>query len=260
MTAPPRGGPDDRAVSDLIGFVVVFSLIVSTVAVVSVVGMDSLERTRDAEAVNNAERAFEVLANNMEDIHRRGAPSRATEISLADASVYLANETLIEVRDRNTSASDPTFLENRVFQVRPIVYDNGDTRLVYAAGAVFREQPRGGTVVESWSPTLNQERTLIPVVNTGSATKTGQQVQSSTVLVRAKANRRVVPVADAVGTYDDVWINVTSPRRDLWLRMLDGHPELDCSVAGPERVECQLGYTPERIHVVETRIAIELKQ
>jgi len=255
---PGRTVELDRAVSDLVGFVLVFSLVISVVAIISVGGLNALQTARDAEQVNNAERAFEVLSDNVDDVVRRDAPSRATEISLSENSIRLADPIQVEVRDPNQS--DPTFLENRTFQPHPIIYDAGGTELVYVMGAVFRvESDGGGTVLESWSPVLEPERTHIPVVDTASATDGNPSIQGSTVLVHAIANSRRVAVGDESGQFDDVWINITSPRRDLWLRMLDSHPELSCSTAGPQRVECQLGYVPQRLYVVDYRLAIALE-
>lgn len=76
---------NDRGVSDTLGFVFVFAIILSTVAVVTTIGMAGLQDTRDVERVNNAERAFDILGDNMEDIADRGAPSRATEVKVEEA-------------------------------------------------------------------------------------------------------------------------------------------------------------------------------
>jgi hypothetical protein len=262
---PPGGrrerspASDGRAVSDLVGFVLVFSLVASVVAIVSLAGLSSLQDARDAQQTQNAERALEVLSDNVGDITERGAPSRATEISLSEASLYLGDDTLIEVRDPG-SGGGPSFLRNRVFKIRPIVYEDDNAKLVYADGAIFRVERDGGVVLKSWEPVLDEDRTMIPVVNTASSTGGPQSIKSTTVLVRAVTNKRVVPVADDTGAYDDVWVNVTSPRRDLWKRMLEADGEFDCTTVGPERIECRLQYEPDRIYVVETRIAVALEQ
>ncbi|WP_436909967.1 DUF7289 family protein [Halosimplex marinum] len=256
MSGPVDG---ERGVSDIVGFVMVFGMIATVVAIVSLSGLAGLEAARDAQQTDNAVRAMEVLSDNMGDIAERGAPSRATEISLEDASLSLGEETVVTVRDPDRGPGDPSFLENRTHKIHPIVYDDGDTELVYVMGAIFRDDPRGGTVVQSWSPVFDEERTMIPVVTTVSATDTRQQLQSSTVLVRARANERLVPVADDEGTYDDVWINVTSDRSDLWLKMLGRDPALTCSPSGTDTVTCHLDDPPEQLYVTEVRIAVELK-
>ena len=70
---------DGRGVSEVISFVLVFSLIAATVALVYVSGIGGLESTRSSQRVTNAERAFDVLHDNIANIHRRCTPSRATE-------------------------------------------------------------------------------------------------------------------------------------------------------------------------------------
>jgi len=76
MTVEFGFGSDERGVSDVVGYVLIFSLIVATVGVVTTVGFSTLEDRQDAERVNNVERAFDVFANNMENVYRDGAPSR----------------------------------------------------------------------------------------------------------------------------------------------------------------------------------------
>jgi len=254
----PASRVPERAVSDLVGFVLVFALVVSTVGIVSVAGLDTLQSARDAERINNAERAFEILRSNTADIYQRGAPSRATEVSLDDASLALGDQIWFNVSDPGTGGG-PSFHNASV--VRPIVYDSGDTRLVYVMGAVFREQRDGGVVVQPWSPVIGQDRTVIPQVKTTSATQTGQSVKSSTVLIRASANRRRVRLSETGGAYDDVWINVSStPRADLWARMLGDHPQIDCPTVRDTSVECSMTDTPQRLFVTETWIAVSLKR
>jgi hypothetical protein len=252
-------GSERRGVSDLIGFVLVFSLVAAVVAIVSLAGLASLEDARDAQQTDNAELAMEVLSDNVADITERGAPSRATEVSLSDASLTLADPIQIEVRDP-TGPPDESFLTTRTFNVRPIVYDDGGTELVYVMGAIFRAERQGGTVVQPWSPVVSADRTMVQVVNTGSATDGVQLIESSTVLVRTNGNQRVVAAEDDTSAYDDIWINVTSPRRDLWERMLDDHPAMDCSTTGPETVECEVTVDPRDLYVVEHRIAVDFER
>lgn len=248
--------PDDRAVSDMIGFILVFALVVSVVGLVSVAGFGTLEDVREAEQSRNAERAMEVLSDNMADVHQRGAPSRATEISLEGATMSLGEETQVIIRNNGS----PTFLEDRVFTTRPIVYDDGDTELVYAMGAVFRVDAQGGTVIVPYDPVIGEDRTLLPVVTTVSATGGGQYIQSSTVLVRGEAIDRQVPVADTdpARTYQDVTFNVSSPRQTLWNRTLSEDAGMSCSMNGPNWVNCTVDENPRRLFVTETRIVVEI--
>lgn len=250
----PRTG---RAVSDLVGFILIFSLIVTVVAVISLAGMGSLESVKTAEQSNNAVRAMEVLADNMEDIHRRGAPSRATEISLEGASIRLGEEIEVVIDD-----PDSAELSQQTFGIKPIIYDNGEIELVYVMGAVFRDDQRGGTVVEGYEPVVDDGRVLIPVTNTGSASSGVQQLQSSTVLVRAATIERSTPVndTDPAVTYGNLHLNVSSPRQELWHRTLSESEDLSCSQNDPDWVNCSIAGTHDRLFVTETWISVELSE
>lgn len=227
----------DRGVSEVISFALVFSLIVATVALVYVAGIGGLEATRSGEQVNNAERAFDVLADNMQDIHREGAPSRATEIKLSDAQLEFGDSTRVNITIRNKAGDNVSVVE-----YDPIVYsaDSG-TDLIYANGALFRED-RSGTVLNrepsfllSYDEKRDRKSVILPVIQTRTAgpESTGGQ---RTVLVRTILATREVTIAeddpssassnpdgDSSNEYN-VTIRVQPPeqRRGVWKDYLNG--------------------------------------
>ena len=58
----------DRGQSEVIGFVLVFVLVVSTVSIASVAGFGSLQDARDYERSQNAERAVEAIAIGVDEV------------------------------------------------------------------------------------------------------------------------------------------------------------------------------------------------
>lgn len=244
----------DRAVSDVVGFVLVFALVVSVVAVVSLAGLGSLESARDAGQTNNAERAMGILADNAADVYQRGAPSRATEISLDDAQMYLDEPVTVRVADAEGSVS---FDES--FSIRPLVYRGPDgTELVYSMGALFRVQDRGGVVVGEWPGRVTGDRVAMPVVNTSSATGGAQSIASSTVLVRTVARDRSI-VAEATDFEEEWTIRIDSPRRELWFRTLDRRAGVDCDLpTGDDHVLCTMTGEPSALYLTETRIEVSI--
>lgn len=196
----PDGEPDDRGVSEVISFALIFSLIVATVALVYVSGIGGLEDTRASERITNAERAFDVLADNIADIHREGAPSRATEIKLADARLQFGDSTRITVQVENLNETLTEGGNTSTVTIDPIVYssDSGP-KLVYSNGGVFR-QDRGGTVVNRRPsflfPDDGGERTaVVPAIQTRNVgpDSTGSQ---RTILVRTLLATREVAIAE----------------------------------------------------------------
>lgn len=161
-----RTRPDDRrrGQSDLLGFVFVFAIVVTTVALVGVVGYAQLDGVRDVERQNGAQRAVQALDDNVDDLVYDGAPARSTEMRLSEASLYVGDPVTINVTGERVG--DPSRNFSHRFRIRPVVRESrsGGT-VVYLTGAVVREEADGAPVMVR-DPTLSvgAERTLLPVV------------------------------------------------------------------------------------------------
>lgn len=243
---------DRRGVSETIGFVLVFSLIVLTVGVVLTAGLGSLQDARDAERVNNAERAFDVLADNLEDITHRGAPSRGTEIRLAEASLGTGPPTYLNVTGFNDTGGQEFSTGN--YSTDPVVYEAENTRIRYEAGAVTRVQESGSLMVVPPEFVLSENHTVIPLVQLSveDTTVGGSQ----TVLVRTERNIREV-VVDNDETVETLRVNVSTPAPAAWSSYLRGQG-LDCTeYGGSERgkLECELSNV-ERVKIVWFEIGV----
>lgn len=249
----------DRGVSEVLGFVLVFALVASTVGLVSVYGFGALEDTRDAEQVTNAERAFDVLAANMANMHEEGASSRATELSLDRAKLEVGSPVRINVSAHNASGSD-VYAER---SVDPIIYRGAEgTEIVYVAGAVFRDQETGGLMIQEPPMLLGSDRTLIPVIQTrhgGNVTSASGQ----TVRVRGElvSNRPLAGLSAAQSPYGNVTVNVTdSPRTELWAEYFESQPDTSCPVVdtNANRLSCEID-EPETLYVTLSRIEYEFE-
>lgn len=239
--------PRERAQSETLGFVLVFALIVASIGIVFTVGFSGLQDVRDTERVNNAERAFEVMADNLEDITQRGAPSRATEIKLADARLSVEGPTEVSV-----NVPDGGF--NATYRVRPIVYD-ADTgeSIVYEQGAVLRTSAGGGVVLHESVLLMNESRTVIPVVQTRLSGNGGVS-GSGTVLVRADHVETALEYDNS--SSNTVWLNVTSPRAEEWRSHLDEKPDVTCEPRSGNTTSCSV--STGSVHVTVVRIDVSL--
>lgn len=262
----------DRGVSDVVGFVLVFALITSTVAIVYTFGFTGLENAREEERFSNAERVFDILADNVADMRRRGAPSRATEIKLSDATLSYGEETSLTVEVTNMPSSTPTYSTN----LEPLVYTTADSpvRLVYENGAVFRERRNAGGVLLDRTGTVfrndgGTKTAVVPFVQTRQTGSTGVG-GSSTVRIRTKATGSEVlatlhtpadadsdPDSDGTDEYAVTYTVETTPNRaPLWETHLEDRISWRgnaCSVSGGT-VTCTVGV--ERLYVTVTRIDV----
>lgn len=257
-----RHRADTRAVSDVLGYVLVFSLIVVSVGSVTVFGFQGLQDARDFERVNNAERAFDILADNMGDVARHGAPSRATEIKLADAELRFGDPVTVNVSAVNTATPSEGF--TREYETRPIVYDaNTGAEIAYESGAIVRSQSEGSVMVRRPDFVLSQNLVVIPLVVTrADADSNATSIAgSTTTLIRADHAVTRVAASQTVGTYDTVYLNVTSTHPEAWSRQLNDYEDVSCTVGGPpneQTVYCTLS-SVERVYVstVEIDVAFE---
>lgn len=203
--------------SDVVGYVLVFSLIVATIGVVTAVGFGTLEDRQSAERINNVERAFDVFATNVEDVYREGAPSRATEIRLAGGTLRYGEPVTITVRDANDHSV------NHTMELTPLVYADGETEIIYTGGAIVRGQPDGSVMLREPPFVLEPERSVLPLVRTTQAVGREQVGQKGTVRIESRR-----PSAQSINTTTDpgladgeLELVVDSPRETAW----DGYLE-----------------------------------
>jgi hypothetical protein len=247
---------DERGVSEVVGYVLVFSLILSAITFVSVAGFSSLEDTRDREHLRNAERAFDVLRNNVADIYQLGAPSRATELSLTNAQLQTGDP--VEINITVTDGTGKTTSVKRT--ITPLVFVGpDDTTFSYEAGAVFRDSRYSGSVLYDPPFRIGPERTVLPVIGTQSSQT--RSLGGGTVLIRTMSTDRSVPVVASQAK--SLSIEITdSPHQGLWNRYLSEEEGLDCTGTG-NTVSCEMpaSQTPvERLVVSVQEIQWELEQ
>lgn len=254
---------NDRAVSEVLGYALVFSLVVATVAIITVGGVDTLEGTRDFEQMNNAARAFDLLSSNMNDIVLREAPSRATEIRLSDAQLNVASPITVRFKRVHTNG---TTTYNETDDVSPIVYrsSNIDSMVVYSAGTVFRVRNSNGFAVKEPSFVASDDRVIIPLIQTRSDS-TQSIGGGQTARIRSKLEQRKILVSDTEGNTGDIYMNITSPRAEYWKDMLEDYeafdgPDSDCMLdeSGPSSTVSCWAHDPPSVQVVKMQVGVSL--
>lgn len=137
----------ERAVSEVLAFILVFTIIIGSVVLVSAVGMQALTSYQEGEQLRNAERAFDALSDNFNDVLRYdGIEDRSGEINLRDGSITTNYEgATIEIYDGDPNG-DP--LES--VTTSGFVYESGSgsDSIAYEGGAIFRGDETGSVVLE----------------------------------------------------------------------------------------------------------------
>lgn len=246
-----------RAQSETLGYVLVFSLITLSAGIVYTGGYGGLQDAQQAEQLNNMERAFDVLAANLADIHQRGAPSRATELQLSGGTLGFGPP--IEVRMHATEVGNAS--NNATFSMnpRPLVYSGqDDTTFVYVAGAVIRTDGEASVMRNPPGFRVDSERTVIPLIVTYPKTDESLGGQSTVLIVGTSLGNELdgsfTPANDVT-----VEITVKSPRADAWGRHFEreGYTAVD-----PDTSDDTVTYeiTTERLYVYRSVIEFDLEQ
>lgn len=211
----------DRAVSDVLGYVLVFSLIVSTIGMVYTTGVGGLNDVREAEKLSNGERAFDVLDSNLADLVSGTANVRATEVKLEDATLGFSDPVTVTVSVENGSSYEA--------ELRPVYFSgtNRETRIVAANGAVFRQQGSEAVLRNEPDLVVGSSKAVVPLLLT--RTRASDRAGSGHVLVRTKVADRAVVRLDAPD--QEVTITVESPRAGAWADYLEAETGQPCSVS-----------------------------
>jgi hypothetical protein len=250
---------DRRGVSETIGFVFVFALVTASVGVVYTTGIGGLEDAREDEQLTNAVRAFDVLADNVKDVTREGAPSRATELKLAGANLRFGDSVRIEVQVNHTDTdANATYARN----TRPLVYSDSAGEVVFSAGATFRVDNGYAAMRNEPGLLVGDRRSVVPLLVAYPRGDSNGVGGSSTVLLVTHRQSQELPGQFDTGPGgDDARVNVTveSPRAAAWGRYFEakGMNALDAD-ASDGNVTYQ--FHTDHLLVPESVVEFEMQQ
>ncbi len=226
MTAE-RAMTDDRGVSEVLGFIFIFAIIVGSVGILYVSGVGSLTGARNAEQSHNAQRAFSALATTFDDLQRGRAPARAGEIRLSGGSLSVENGTTLRVAINQTS---PSAIElNRTLSHGSLVYSYDGKTVRYEAGGVFSRSDGGSVTIRSPAFSCSPDRAFVSATSVdrgGGATAVSKQ-GSVLVVGRTASTELVFPTnakpQDGMRKTTVTVTVVSSPNEAAWRRYLEAN-------------------------------------
>lgn len=234
----------NRAVSNTLGYVLLFAVVITSLTVVGTVGVGSLEDARDGTLLMNAEQSMQGLTSAQEDLHREGVPRRTSQIRLSRGSLESGEETDIRVDiDSDVSYEFDTSVPSGSPSPRAIQYRSDGTRIVSVAGAVFRLQESGAVVVKEPNFVFRSDATIIPVINTTTADPETSMSGSGVGVILTRTGGTLVHESSVSGNIEIEIVAPTERQAELWHDVLNDDmnppPGLTdpCSVTG-DTVTC----------------------
>jgi hypothetical protein len=152
---PASDGVGDRGVSDVLAFVIVFSIIITSVALVYSTGFSSIDQIREGEQQTNAVRAFEALDLSFEDLIEGKATRRGSTISMGGGQLEYTDGPDVTVTVDGWS---------RTVEVGSLQYSLDETTVAYENGGVFRDDDGNSVNIEHAAMTCESDRAVVTLV------------------------------------------------------------------------------------------------
>jgi hypothetical protein len=191
-----RTGRRDRALSDLVGFVLVFGIILTGVGATLALGQGQLSEVKNDEQLRNADRALVLLAQQFDEIESGRADVRTGRLKTDRGTLRIGDRTPIRVIVNGSSGT----LLDTTLDTRTLEYTLDGTTIAYESGAVIR-RPEGGTGVVRARPQVvcTDDRAFVSVVTLDGTV--GNSISGGTGTVTARvADRTVVYPLNRTGS------------------------------------------------------------
>ncbi|MCU4752707.1 hypothetical protein OB919_12095 [Halobacteria archaeon AArc-curdl1] len=234
---PRDEGHHERGVSEVLAFILVFTIIIGSVAIVSVIGLQSMNSYQEGEQLRNAERGFDALSDNFNDIIRYdGIKDRSGELNLRDGSIstdYEGTELTITV-DGTVEYDNST---------GGLVYQSsrGSDTIAYEGGGIFRGDGEGSVALEYPMIRCTGDRAVITILQIEPDARTFASSETSRISISETNATR-----ETYTNVDNVEIVVgDSEYENGWEMVLENRFE-----GG----ECTLDDGTVTIHIIEAEI------
>ncbi|WP_256392419.1 DUF7289 family protein [Natronoarchaeum rubrum] len=205
---------DDRAVSDVLAFILVFSIIITSVGLVYVFGMGALGDAQVSEQNRNAERAFETLTVNFNDLQDGSGEVRVSQINPRGGGISVDDETqlTVEIGTDTPVSAQP---------VGSLNYRHEGTEISYELGAAFRADDGNSVMVRPpefvcTTSGSGPDRAVLSYANLQS-TQPSSVTRSSTLRIRATGTG-----SDVIRSSGTTEVTIEdSTHADAWERYFD---------------------------------------
>jgi len=131
----------DAAVSEVMGYIVMFGVVIISISAIYVMGYPILQSNMDSSIFESSEQNFIVLQSNMKMVAYDHVPVKNMKMKLYSSSLATTNELQISIQYDNTVVYSNSSLSG-------IEYNKDDNMILYENGAVFKGyHPRGAVMV-----------------------------------------------------------------------------------------------------------------
>lgn len=209
---------DARGVSNTLGYALTFAIIIASVLFIFTSGVGSLNDVRESSQETNSVRAFEIMGNNIEDVHRWQAPSRSTEIQLGGGFMAVSDNDPTRIRINSTNPNTGRSF-NHTLTSRTLTFDTGTgTQVVYDTGLLLRADDGNSYPVQDPPFTFTDNRTTYNLIKGRGSSSVGGDITVQLVATKIRSsfvNRSAAP-PDSSPIETNITVNASESRLDAW--------------------------------------------
>jgi hypothetical protein len=214
------GKGKNKGVSEVIGYLLVFSIVVTIVSVVYASGMPVVEQTKESSALQSMETVFLTMQSTIKKVALAQSPVRTMKLNLVTGSMS-ASESAGDITI-STNVSPPILIS-----FGNITYTLGSRRLSYENGAVIEHSPGGNIIVSEplifFTNYSGSDNTyiLISVINASGTCSTGGGIANMQMRQSDPNNDTKVVYDGSEAVVEYVNISINSPYALAWSLFLN---------------------------------------
>ncbi|NVO66760.1 DUF7289 family protein [Methanofollis tationis] len=209
-------GNNEEAVSEAIGFIIIFGLVLTGIALITLYGYPMLMQQQSNADVRNMEQTMVVLQNDIKSLCYKNVPYKETSMQVSGGSLAVVNTSGTAQRFTITEGGD-----TETFPPGMLLYDsdNQDATIALENGAVIRAQAGGSSMLAEPRWYFDDASDTL-VINLIALNSTGTMARSGMGGVRLKLNGtetlmdksgtlnvQVVYTPDPASSFSKAWEN-----------------------------------------------------
>ena len=247
----------ESAVSEVVGFIFVFSIVMLAISVIYAVGYPAIQSSKENTQFQNMEQSFMVLQSNINTVAFGQAPGRTLETSLGGGSIAVNSSKGFIIVKNGAEWYSGT--------IGAIEYEKEGRRIAYEGGGVWKKYPAGAALKVSGprifvQDTSDGNRTVfVSIINISSEKGISSVGGEGTASVTVRSKPSTYPLNISYSNSDNVIIIVTSDYADAWKRYFDDIKKAgdDAEMTGTNEVTATISYETLVVneHVIEVEVS-----
>lgn len=215
----------DRAVSELVGFILIFGIIMTGGTLIMMVGQDQISDINEAEQINNADNAMTLIGQSLNGLDQTRSASTVGTINLDEGSLASTSDSDVTVTVENDTNPRTWSQTDDDVPTGGLTYSYEDTVIRYENGMVLRSDRGNGIARTGPRMRCSSEQAIASIVSFRTAGD--RQLGSGRASVVGYHNRtELLHPVNRTGSGSslnatNITVQVTTDHEDVWDRQMD---------------------------------------